>query len=112
MRLHRRYSRSDGRPDRALSCPTDVAWSRPSQAVGLFLRCRTAGTAGPTSMVVGTLLSAVNQGNVILGGQSTVLTWVQVGVNYAVPYVVASVGYLSARRVRGDHRPQRSVPES
>jgi hypothetical protein len=89
--------------DRADCRTTEVTWSRPSEAVKLLLRGRTAGTAGPTSAVVGTVLSTVNQGHVILAGHATSLTWVQVVVNYAVPYIVASVGYLSARRVRSQH---------
>lgn len=93
------------RPDRVPSRARDVTWSRPGQAVGLFLRGRTAGTAAPTAAVVGTVLSSVNQGHVIVGGHATGLTWVQVAVNYAVPYVVASVGYLSARRVRPGRPP-------
>ena len=62
------------------------------------LRGRTAPTAAPTAAVVGTVLSMVNEGNIILEGHATVITWVQVAVNYAVPYLVASIGWLSARR--------------
>ncbi|MDQ3901716.1 MAG: hypothetical protein M3319_15185 [Actinomycetota bacterium] len=43
------------------------------------------------------MLSLVNQGNIILEGQATVITWVRVTVNY-VPYLVSSIGSLSARR--------------
>lgn len=75
-----------------------MTWSRPSQAVALFLRGRTAGTAAPVAAVVGTVLSAVNQGDVLLAGGGGVLTWVRVAVNYAVPFCVASIGFLAARR--------------
>jgi hypothetical protein len=51
--------------------------------------------------VVGTLLSAVNQGHLIAGGDADLVTWIRVGVNYLVPYTVASIGFLSARRIRG-----------
>jgi len=74
-----------------------LTWSRPSQAAALFLRGRTAGTAAPVAAVVGTVLSAVNQGDMLLAGGG-VLTWVRVAVNYAVPFCVASIGFLSARR--------------
>ena len=50
--------------------------------------------------VVGTVLSLVNQGSVIAGGAATPGTWVRVAVNYLVPFLVASIGYLSGRRVR------------
>ncbi len=78
--------------------PAPETWSRLSQAVALFLRGRTARTAGPTAALVGTVLSAVNQGSTIIDGPIGASTWIRVGVNYAVPFLVASIGYLSARR--------------
>lgn len=77
---------------------SQVTWSRPSEAISLFLRGRTAYTAGPTAAVVGTVLSLVNQGNIILEGHATMTTWVRIIVNYVVPYFVSSIGWLSARR--------------
>lgn len=65
----------------------------------LFVRGRTARTAVPVAVVVGTVLSVVNQGHLLLDGGDTA-TWVRVGVNFLVPYCVASVGWLSARRIR------------
>ncbi|ORB71162.1 hypothetical protein BST45_04075 [Mycobacterium shinjukuense] len=68
----------------------------------MFLRGYTVRAASPIALVVGTLLSAVNQGPVIAGGRADMVTWLQVAFNYAVPFVVASLGYLSARRSHGD----------
>ncbi|MBI2170083.1 MAG: hypothetical protein HYU28_11395 [Actinobacteria bacterium] len=48
--------------------------------------------------VVGTILSAVNQGSVIADGRTTWVTAVRVLVNYVTPFTVASIGFLSARR--------------
>lgn len=67
--------------------------------MALFLRGATARTAGPTALTVGTILSVVNQGAVIADGHADGGTWVRVAVNYAVPFLVASLGFLSARRV-------------
>lgn len=78
----------------------ETPWTRPIEAVGLFLRGHTVRTACPTALVVGTVLSAVNQGAVLVDGQATVGTWLRIAINYLVPFVVASVGYLSARRAR------------
>ena len=75
-------------------------WSHPCEAVRLFLGGATARTGWKVSAVVGTVLSAVNQGAVISGGDATWATWVRVGVNYLVPFLVASVGFLSACRER------------
>ncbi|GAB3488518.1 methyltransferase family protein [Amycolatopsis cihanbeyliensis] len=67
-----------------------------------MLRGRTAGKALPVAIVVGTVLSLVNQGAVIIDGTAAADTWFRVAVNYAVPFIVASVGYLSGRRIRPD----------
>jgi hypothetical protein len=83
----------------ALSTSGTLSWSRPAEALALFCRGRTARTAGPTAAIVGTLLSAVNQGQVVLAGEGDTGTWIRVAVNYLVPYTVASIGFLSARRV-------------
>lgn len=77
-----------------------LAWRRRREAVGLFLRGVTVRAAWPTAVVVGTLLSAANQGDVLVSGEATVQTWLRVGFNYVVPFVVASVGFLSAYRRR------------
>ena len=74
-------------------------WSDRSDAVRLFLAGVTLRTAWKVSAVVGTLLSVVNQGSVIAAGDATLATWVRVGVNYLVPFMVSSVGFLSACRV-------------
>ena len=50
------------------------------------------------SLVVGTLLSVVNQGQIILDGEATATTWVRVVINFVIPYVVASVGYIAPFR--------------
>ncbi len=68
----------------------------------MFLRGITLRTAGPTALVVGTVLSLVNQGAVVVGGHADGGTWVRVAVNFAVPFCVASVGFLSARRAESD----------
>ena len=36
----------------------------------------------------------------MMDGDSTVGTWVRVGVNYLVPYLVSSVGYIAPFRMR------------
>ena len=58
--------------------------------------------------MVGTILSAANQGSVILDGQSSWATWLRVAVNYLTPFVVASIGYLAGSRA---HCPQAAGPD-
>ena len=79
-------------------------WTTPREAVRLILRGVTYRTASRVALVVGTILSAVNQGTVIANGDTVAATWVRVAVNYVVPYTVASVGYLAPFRVRAPLR--------
>lgn len=75
-----------------------LTWTGPREAVLLFLRGATARTAAPVALVVGTVLSAVNQGHVLLAGDGGLGTWIRIGINYLVPFCVASIGFLAARR--------------
>ena len=84
--------------DHAVARADELMWRRIPEAIGLFLRGHTARTAVPVSLVVSTILSAVNQGTIIASGRATDQTWVRIGINYLVPYIVASVGFLAARR--------------
>jgi hypothetical protein len=95
----RRFVTRQGSSGTVASPDGQLKWSRPREAARLFARGVTVGTAGPVALVVGTVLSAVNQGATIIEGSSTWVTWVRVGVNYCVPFCVASIGFLAARRV-------------
>lgn len=50
--------------------------------------------------MVGTLLSAVNQGANLASGRFDIATLVRVATNYLVPFMVASIGYLAPFRQR------------
>jgi hypothetical protein len=52
----------------------------------------------PIALLVGTILSLVNQGSVIIGGHISVVTWVRIGVNYLVPFAVSSSGFFASQR--------------
>ena len=78
--------------------PPRLVWSTRRQALALFARGATVRVAGGVALVVGTILSVVNQGSVVLGGEASWLTWLRVGVNYLTPFVVASIGYLAGCR--------------
>jgi len=49
-----------------------------------------------TALVVGTILFAINQLDVVLAGQATTGTWIKIGVTYLVPFCVANIGILVA----------------
>jgi hypothetical protein len=58
------------------------------------------------ALVVGTILTLINQLDVILKGDASTLTWVKAGLNYCVPFVVSNLGLLAgkdAEAERGEH---------
>lgn len=58
-----------------------------------------------TALIVGTILFAINQLDVVLAGQATTLVWIKIGVTYLVPFCVSNIGLLVAcRRPHGTHR--------
>lgn len=80
------------------SSPT---WDSYRGAVRLFVRGATLASAVPIAAVVGTWLSLMNQGSAIVDGRPP---WLKIGLNYLTPFVVASLGFLAARRRRNLQR--------
>ena len=66
--------------------PEVPAWSSRREACVLILRGVTFTTCGRIALVVGTILSIVNQGAMMIDGDTTVMTSVRVGFNYLVPF--------------------------
>ena len=55
--------------------------------------------SGLIALVVGTILTAINQGDVLLAGQwSPAFAW-KLPLTYAVPFIVATLGALGAGKV-------------
>ena len=52
------------------------------------------------SLVVGTILTIINQGDVLLAGAITPLVVAKILLTYAVPYSVSTFSALSANRVK------------
>lgn len=50
------------------------------------------------ALVVGTILTAINQADVIAGGDATLVTWIKTAANYCVPFVVSNLGLLAGKR--------------
>ena len=87
---------SPARPAASARCPP---WSRPGEAARLFARGVTVRRCLPVAAGVGCVLSAINEGPRIAVGHAGWPTWVQVGLNFVVPFLVSSYGYLAAARV-------------
>jgi hypothetical protein len=50
------------------------------------------------AIIVGIILTLINQGSVIAAGHATAATWVRCALNFIVPFLVSNAGLLSARR--------------
>jgi hypothetical protein len=50
------------------------------------------------ALIVGAILTIINQGTVIAGGHATAATWIRCGLNFLVPFLVSNAGLLSGRR--------------
>jgi hypothetical protein len=53
-----------------------------------------------TALVVGTILTAINQGNVLLGGSFPAQLWWKIPLTYSVPYMVSTWAALRISVVR------------
>jgi hypothetical protein len=75
------------------------------QAVSIICRGRTLSSVWKIALIVGALLTAVNQGAVLASGHLGGLTLARVALNFVIPYAVSSLGLLRAFRVRPGEGP-------
>jgi hypothetical protein len=50
------------------------------------------------ALVVGTILTAINQADVIARGDATTTTLAKAALNYVVPFIVSNLGLLAGAR--------------
>ncbi|MFY9587761.1 MAG: nitrate/nitrite transporter NrtS [Actinomycetota bacterium] len=77
-----------------------ATWATPGEALHLVFLRTTLRKTIKIALVVGTILSLINQSGVVLDGRANYVTWIRVGANYLVPFCVSSTGFLSATRRR------------
>ncbi len=82
----------------------DLTWTTARQATRLILVGATARVSVKVALVVGAILSAANQGAALVNGSATWVTWTRVFVNFLVPYLVSSIGYLASFHVDTPNR--------
>jgi hypothetical protein len=75
-----------------------VAEARPPRLFATVLSRVSLKRCIPIALFVGTLLSLINQGSVIFGGEATTATWVRVVMNFIVPFCVSSSGFFASQR--------------
>jgi hypothetical protein len=74
-------------------------WSTWREAVRVVTFPRHLRSTVRIALVVGTVLFAINQLDVVLEGSATIVTWIKIGVTYLVPFVVSNLGILTATRL-------------
>ena len=79
---------------------TAPGWSTASEALLVVTRRENLRRTLLTAAIVGTVLFAINQLDVVVEGRATWVTWVKAAVTYLVPFVVANVGVLIGTRSR------------
>jgi len=67
-------------------------WLEQARARSVVMR------AAKTSVLVGTLLVAINQGDALLDGGLGALPWTKVVLTYFVPYAVSTSSSVASRR--------------
>ncbi len=72
--------------------------TRGSLAPGLRIAVRRAVVLRATrvALVVGVILIAINQGDLLLAGEVSVTTWLKIGLTPLVPYLVSTFSSVAA----------------
>jgi hypothetical protein len=73
---------------------------RPGWRYWFALCCRPANLRRTVTiaLVVGTILSAINQLDVLVNGDATLVTAIKIPLNYLVPFVVSNLGVIMGTR--------------
>jgi hypothetical protein len=76
------------------------AWSRGGvgQALSIIMRPEHLRRTLRIALIVGVVLTLINQADVIIGGEANAVTWIKVGLNFCVPFVVSNLGLLAGKR--------------
>lgn len=73
---------------------SEVVW----QALAFCAQPRNLRRTIRIAVVVGIILTLINQESVIAAGHATAATWARCALNFVVPFLVSNAGLLSARR--------------
>ncbi len=77
-----------------------ATWSTPGDALTIVCTRPHLTRSVTTTLIVGTVLFAINQLDVVLSGHATSVTWLKVAVTYAVPFCVTNIGILIGTRAQ------------
>ena len=82
-----------------------MTWQRWREAVRPCLRPRSLRSTLAVALLVGTVLFAINQLDVVLAGRATGWVWFKAGLTYVVPFLVANYGLLVGSRTEVRYQP-------
>jgi len=54
------------------------------------------------ALIVGCVLTTINQLDVFLQGDATAVTFIKTGLNFCVPFVVSNLGLLAGKRAEAE----------
>lgn len=73
-------------------------WTTWRQALRVVMLPRHLRATLTIAFIVGTVLFAINQLDIVLKGNATAVTWVKGAVTYFVPFTVSNLGVVAATR--------------
>jgi len=77
-----------------------LTWSTWREACRVLILRRHLRATIRIALIVGTVLFAINQLDVVLAGDATAATWVKSAITYLVPFIVSNLGVLTGSRRR------------
>lgn len=72
------------------------------QALTIVLRREHLRKTLKIALIVGCVLTAINQLDVFVKGDQTTITFVKTGLNFCVPFVVSNLGLLAGKRAEAE----------
>ncbi len=82
----------------AVSPVEQLTWRRWREVPRLCLSWRSLRSTVAVALVLGTVLFAINQLDVVATGRATGRVWLRTGLTYVVPFLVANYGLLVGAR--------------
>ena len=86
----------------AAMAPKRATWSTWGEVPGVITAPANLKRSVTIALVIGSLFVAMNQLEVILAGQATLMVWLKVGLTDLTPLCVSNLGILSATHRRAD----------
>ncbi len=98
FQVSQRVTDADREAATSASAQDEAVLASVKEAVAFCLRPRNVRRTARIALIVGILLTLINQGAVIASGHETAATWVRCGLNFVVPFLVSNAGLLSGHR--------------